>query len=71
MSVDTIANMLSMIKNASMVRKPSVEVPYSKQKEQVAKVLEDKGFVQKVKVFNDKDTPYKGLHIDLAYTDEL
>ncbi|HOM78380.1 30S ribosomal protein S8 [Patescibacteria group bacterium] len=71
MSVDTIANMLSIIKNASKVGKPSVEVPYSKQKAEIAKVLESKGFISKVKVFNDKEVSYKGLHLDLAYTEGL
>ena len=71
MSVDTIANMLSTIKNASMIKKPSVEVPYSKQKEEIAKVLESRGFVSKVKVFSEKNSPIKGLHIDLAYTNDL
>ncbi len=71
MSVDTIANMLSTIKNSSMVGKPSVEVPYSKQKEEIAKVLEAKGIVSKVKVFSEKGSPHKGLHIDLAYNEEV
>jgi small subunit ribosomal protein S8 len=71
MSADTIADMLSTIKNAFSVRKPFVEVPYSKQKEQIAKVLEERGFISKVKVFSEKNSPIKGLHIDLAYTDDL
>ncbi len=69
MSVDTIANMLSMLKNASLVGKRAVELPYSKQKEAIAKVLESRGFVSKVKVFKDKDLSYKSLHIELAYSE--
>ncbi len=70
MSVDTIANMLSMLKNASLVGKKAIELPYSKQKEAIAKVLESRGFVAKVKVFKDKNLPYKSLHIDLAYSED-
>ena len=65
--MDPIANMLSAIKNSYMVGKPFIEIPYSKQREQVAKVLEKRGFLAKIKVFNPKDAPYKGLHLDLAY----
>lgn len=65
--MDTIANMLSTIKNAYLVGKSSVELPYSIQKEEVAKVLEEKGFLEKVKTFKYEDKDYKGLHLDLAY----
>lgn len=71
MSVDTIANMLSTIKNAVMVRKDSVEFPYSQQKESILKVLESRGFISKVKVFSFQDRPFKGLHVDLSYTDDI
>lgn len=71
MSVDTIANMLSTIKNAVMVKKDFVEFPYSKQKEAVLKVLESRGFVSKVKIFSFQDRPFKGLHVDLSYTDGI
>ena len=71
MSSDTIANMLSTIKNAVMVRKTFVEIPHSKQNEEIAKVLEGRGFVGKVKVFSHKGSTHKGLHIDLAYDEEI
>ena len=65
--MDSIANMLSRIKNASMVGKEFVELPYSKVNEEVLKIFEKYGFVEKVKVFKDKGSSHKGLHIDLAY----
>jgi len=67
--MDTIANLLSIIKNAYMVNKPSVEVVYSKQLESISKVLESKGFIKKVKAFKFKGKAFKGLHLDLAYDD--
>ncbi|MSU76301.1 30S ribosomal protein S8 [Patescibacteria group bacterium] len=44
---DPIADMLTRIRNAAAVNKTTVEVPYSKVKESVAKVLVDEGYVAK------------------------
>jgi len=33
--------------------------------------MEERGFVEKVKVFSHKGSVHKGLHIDLAYKDGL
>lgn len=68
--MDTIANMLSQLKNASLVKKESLEVPYSKVNEAILKVIEAAGFIKKVSVFKEKDSVRKGLHIDLAYDAE-
>lgn len=67
--MDTIANLLSTIKNASMVRKASVELPFSKMNEGILNILKEKGFVENVKVFKHKDSVIKGLHVDLKYTE--
>ncbi len=69
--MDLIANMLSTIKNAAMVGKPFVEIPYSKESEAVAKILKDSGFLAEVKSFKEKDKAYKMLHLAIAYADEL
>ena len=65
--MDQIANMLSTIKNASMARKASVVVPFSIEKERVANVLKDGGFLTEVKVFKEKDSVCKNLRLDIAY----
>lgn len=67
--MDPIANMLSTIKNASMVGKPSIVVTYSKEKESIAEVLKNGGFLSEVKVFKDKEAPSKSLRLDIAYVD--
>ena len=67
--MDPIANMLSTIKNASMVGKPSIVVTYSKEKESIAEVLKTGGFLSEVKVFKDKEAPSKSLRLDIAYVD--
>lgn len=47
--MDTLSNMLITIKNGYMAKKPSVFVPGSKFKLQIAKVLEKEAFVGQVK----------------------
>lgn len=64
---DTIADMLTRIRNAQLRRKDSLEMPYSKLNEEIAKVLESKGFLAGVKSFKYEGKAYKGLHLDLKY----
>jgi len=68
--MDTIANLLSTIKNASMVRKSSIELPFSKMNEGILTILKEKGFIDNVKVFKHKDSVIKGLHVDLKYSED-
>jgi small subunit ribosomal protein S8 len=49
-STDPIADMLSRIRNAILVRKNEVRMPHSNVKEAVAKLLKDNHFVSKVAV---------------------
>ena len=71
MSMDRLSNMLSAIKNASMAGKKVVEIMYSKECEEVAKVLRDKGFLESVKVFKPEKTSVKRIHIELAAEDNV
>jgi len=45
---DTIADMLTQIRNAQAVLKPEVKVPFSNLKYKIAKILESEGFLEKV-----------------------
>lgn len=54
--MDPIADMLTIIRNAQAVEKETVKFPYSKIKFNLAKVLEDKGFIQKTEVKGSKQT---------------
>ena len=49
-STDPIADMLTRIRNAIMVRKTEVVMPYSRIKEAVARLLADNAFISKVAV---------------------
>ena len=63
---DTIADMLTRIRNATAVKKPEVVLPYSKLKFNVAKILETENYVGKVdKVKLGK---FDELRIQLKYT---
>ena len=61
---DSIADLLTRIRNASTARKGSVVMPYSKLKEQVANILKEGGFVQDVKVTSNGN--FKSLEIALS-----
>lgn len=46
--MDPVSDMLTSIKNALAVEKETVDIPFSKLKYEIAKILEQKGFVEKV-----------------------
>lgn len=50
---DPIADMLTRIRNANMVRHESLEVPASKLKKDVAGILKQEGFVRDVEFIED------------------
>lgn len=55
MLTDPIADLLTRIRNASMARKDTVTVPFSKMKMAVLKVLQDRGFVQEFNNVKNND----------------
>lgn len=61
---DSIADLLTRIRNAQSARKPLVSMPYSKLKEQVAQILKDNGFVSEVKV--TENGGFKTLEVTLT-----
>lgn len=68
-STDPIADMLTRIRNAGAVRKTAVSLPHSNVKEAVAKLLSEKGFVDKVEVQPTSDTVGRILTITLSSSD--
>lgn len=65
MMTDPISDMLTRIRNASMVKKSVVEVPLSKVKYAIAKILEHEGFVSSVEQYQDGARPM--MRIGLKY----
>ena len=62
---DTISDMLTRIRNASRVMLPAIELPHSKMKESIARVLQREGYVGEVVV---EGKPFKTIKIKLKYT---
>jgi small subunit ribosomal protein S8 len=65
MMTDPIADLLTRIRNANNARKASVDVPWSRQKEEIARVLVDEGYLEGATVV--EATPRNILRIDLRY----
>lgn len=65
---DPIADMLTRIRNALMVKREFVSMPYSDLKFKVAKIIEAEGYVSKVE--QTKEAEKKCIKIDLKYTVE-
>ncbi len=62
---DPIADMLTRIRNAQMVNKPSVSMPSSKLKAAIAGVLKDEGYIEDFAVQQNDGKPQ--LQIGLKY----
>lgn len=63
---DPLADMLTRIRNAVMVKFDTVEMPLSSLKVGVAKVLKEEGFINDYQIVNDGG-PQGSLKIDLKY----
>ena len=62
---DTIADMLTRIRNASAAKHDSVDVPASKVKKAIAQILLDEGYIQSFTV--EEDGKQGVIHITLKY----
>ncbi len=65
MMTDTIADMLTRIRNAIRVEKPHVDMPSSKIRQGVAKVLRDEGYLWGYEVI--ETVPSATLRLELKY----
>ena len=65
MNTDPIADMLTRIRNANMVSHATVEVPSSKLKVQLAKLLKEEGFIADYEV--KEEGKFKVIVITLKY----
>ncbi len=54
---DPIADMITRIRNAARINKPTVDIPYSKIKEEIAKVIKKEGYISGFEV--NKEFPSK------------
>jgi small subunit ribosomal protein S8 len=65
MMTDPVSDMLARIRNAGTAYKDEVEIPASKLKEGIARVLADEGFVTGYRV--EGDQPQRRIVIEMKY----
>ena len=66
---DPIADMLNRIKNAQAVKKETVEVPFSKIRFEIGKVLERTGFLEKVELKTKRNK--RPIELTLRYKEGM
>jgi small subunit ribosomal protein S8 len=64
---DPVADMLTRIRNAAKIRRKEVNIPSSKLKVEIAKILKEEGFIKNFKVIDDNKQGI--LNIALKYTE--
>jgi small subunit ribosomal protein S8 len=62
---DPISDMLTRIRNAHSALLPSVDVPYSKIKENIAVILKKEGYISE---FSVEEKPIRTIKLKLKYT---
>lgn len=65
---DTIADMLTRIRNANSAKHPTVDIPASNLKKQIAQILLEEGYIKAYKVIDD-DKKQGTIRVTLKYTD--
>ena len=67
---DPIADMLTRIRNGITSRHDRVEMPNSKLKVEVARILKSEGFISNYKVVQEEGKPQATLRIYLKYSED-
>ena len=65
---DPIADMLTRIRNANVVMHDTVRMPSSKLKENLARVLQQEGYIEGYSVSDDGARPGRVLEVRMKYT---
>lgn len=65
---DSIADMLTRIRNAATAKRDVVNIPYSKLKEQIANILKMEGYIKDFHVVKDEKQGI--LRVELIYFDK-
>ena len=67
MMTDPIADMLTRIRNANKAMHDTAEMPTSRIKEEIARVLRDEGYIKDFRVVESEDLPYSTLVVELKF----
>ena len=65
MVTDNIADMLTRIRNANMVKHQIVEIPATKMSKAIAATLKEEGFIENFEIYNENIAQY--LLLSLKY----
>ena len=65
MVTDPIADMLTRIRNANMVKHQIVKIPATKMSKAIALILKEEGFIENFEIYNEKSFSY--LLLSLKY----
>ena len=63
---DPIADMFTRIRNGSKAKFEKVDIPSSKMKQEIAKILKEEGFIKNFKVVTD-DEQHEMIRVSLKY----
>lgn len=67
---DPIADMLTRIRNANSVKHESVDIPASKMKNEVARILKEEGYIRDYKVIDDNKQGILRIYLKYGPNDE-
>ena len=67
MLTDPVADMLTRIRNANKALHDRTEMPTSRLKEEIGRILKEEGYIRDFRVVEDEAKPYKTLVIELKY----
>ena len=64
---DPIADMLTRIRNAVIAKHTRVDMPTSRIKADIARILQDEGYIQSFKLLDESASPVRTLRLFLKY----
>jgi small subunit ribosomal protein S8 len=67
MQTDPVADMLTRIRNANRALHENVEMPNSRLKAEIARLLKEEGYIRDFHVERKEDKPYDTLAIELKF----
>ncbi len=65
---DPLSDMLTRIRNANLIFSESVDIPASKMKLALARILKEQGYIKNFRMISEPNKPYNNIRIYLAYS---
>jgi small subunit ribosomal protein S8 len=64
---DSIADLLTRIRNANSANHEKVDVPFSKMKQEIIRIIKEEGFIKNYRVLDEEGNPQGKLRVFLKY----